>query len=98
MAERLRSTGRKSNRAGCLPGAAGGGRWAGTTSATVSQATAALAAASMKAARHPACSAIRSAQTKESAPEMPMLAAWPVTARDIIRASTWSARSFRPVM
>jgi hypothetical protein len=29
---------------------------------------------------------------------MPMLAAWPVTARDIIFASTWSASSLRPVM
>ena len=57
MAERLRSTGRKSNSAGCWPAGRAGGCRPGTTSATVSQAMAALAPASTKAARQPACSA-----------------------------------------
>ena len=98
MAERLRSTGRKSNSACAAPAGRVGGLRPGTASATASQATAAVPAAIRKAACHPKCVAIWSPSTKESAPEMPMLAAWPVTARDIIRASTWSASSFSPVI
>jgi hypothetical protein len=41
---------------------------------------------------------MKSPQANESAPEIPMLAAWPAVARDIVFASTRSARSLRPVM
>ena len=62
------------------------------------QAIEAVTAEMAKAERQPNWSASTSPSRKESAPEMPMLAAWPVTARDIILASTWSASSFSPVM
>ena len=58
----------------------------------------AVAAEIVKAARQPNWSASTSPSRNETAPEMPMLAACPVTARDIILASTWSASSFSPVM
>jgi len=54
--------------------------------------------AAKKAAFQLAAAAIRSPQANDSAPEMPMLAAWPAVARDIIFASTRSASSLRPVM
>ena len=54
MAERLRSTGRKSNSAPALGRPARGGCAAAPTSATMSQARRALAAAAKKAACQPA--------------------------------------------
>jgi hypothetical protein len=98
MAERLRSTGRKSNSIPLLLGLGGARAPRGTASAIRSQASAALAAATKKAARQPARSAIRPAQPNDSAPETPMLAAWPAAARDKSFASTSSARSLRPIM
>src|SRR5215207_2736667 len=97
MAERLRSTGRKSKRALLLGGEAARVRH-GTTSMTTSQARAALAEAAKNVAFHPADRAMRSAQEKESAPETPILAACPAVARDMSFPCTLSARSFRPVM
>jgi hypothetical protein len=95
MAERLRSTGRKSN----VPPAAGAAwRTAETASITTIQASAALAAAAKNAPRQPAPVARMSAQRNDSAPEMPMLAACPAVARDSSLASTRSASSFSPVM
>src|SRR5262245_35046593 len=82
MAERLRKTGRKSNNAS-LPTVMRRDRPPrGTAQPTSSAASAALTLATMKAARHPPALAIRSAQAKDSAPETPMLAAWPAVARD----------------
>src|SRR4051812_19733757 len=97
MAERLRSTGRKSKRALLVAGEAVRARH-GTAIMTSSQARAALADAAKNVAFHPADRAIRSAQEKESAPETPMLAACPAVARDMSFPCTLSARSFRPVM
>ena len=82
----LRKTGRKLKR----PSAGGTGFLArrGASSATMIQAAAAERLAQKKAIFQPPRLASRSAQAKESAPEMPMLAAWPAVARDICFAST----------
>jgi hypothetical protein len=98
MAERLRSTGRKSNSLPPSSGGAGGAPLPGTETATIVQAMAALIPAAMKAQCQPAKWAMRSPVAKESAPDTPMLAACAATARDIIRSSTRSASSLRPVM
>src|SRR5262245_54891773 len=98
MAERLRKTGRKSNNASLLAVMGRDRPPPGTAQPTSSAASAALMLATMKAARHPPTLAIKAAQAKDSAPETPMLAAWPAVARDNSLPSTRSARSLRPVM
>ncbi len=97
MAERLRSTGRKSKSA---PEAAAAGRRsrAGAQTNTISQPTIAATPAAAKAPRQPSHRPIVPANTNEIAPAMPMLAACPATARDMSAGSTRSASSLRPVM
>src|SRR3954469_9231346 len=97
MAERLRSTGRKSNRPPSFAERGVGGVH-GTAKNTMPQASAALAAAAKNAAFQLAKRLIRWAQANESAPAIPMLAACAAVARDMSFPSTLSARSLRPVM
>src|SRR3954454_667680 len=98
MADRFLSTGRKSksDRTDCD----GLDRFTcrGALSATINHAIAALALAPRNAARQPKAPATRPAQANDSAPEIPMLAAWPAVARDMSFSSTLSARSFKPVI
>ena len=98
MADRLRRTGRKSkSRAGRR---ADGARApaAGPRANTMSQAASAASPAAANAPRHPSHWPSAPANTNESAPAMPMLAACPATARDISAGSTRSASSLSPVM
>ena len=97
MAERLRSTGRKSKSA-APRGASPRRGLGGAKSATISHAAAAKAAAVPKAPRQPSQRSVTPASKNDTPPATPMLAAWPATARDISAGSTRSARSFSPVM
>jgi hypothetical protein len=74
MAERLRSTGRKSNKRPSL-GVEAAGRVDGTASRTMAHASAADAAAAKNAAGQLAIRVTRSAHANESEPATPMLAA-----------------------
>jgi hypothetical protein len=71
---------------------------AGAQTNTISQPTIAARPAAAKAPRHPSQRPIVPANTNEIAPAIPMLAAWPATARDMSTGSTRSASSLRPVM
>ena len=97
MAERLRSTGRKSKSA-APRGASPRCGLRGAKSATINHAVAANAAATPNAARQPSQRSVTPARRNDTPPATPMLAAWPATARDISAGSTRSASSFGPVM